>query len=334
MSNGPLSSLSRIARIACIAASCAAALCIAPRAAVAMTFAQTPPEPGKTPPVPVKPPAEPVKRLEAWPKFESDQLKTVKTDIERLRKSNTPEMGKSAEEALVAAGGGIVPLLLPVLPKEADEDAKARITRTLVRVTTAEHSRLLQSEFENKSVEIRTWAMRRCAAWGDAGLKPAAEAALERVKKLGDKADAEELYAASLCATSAGSTAGLAGLHRWAIDAWGKRGVEMRTALDGLRGPAATEIVLAYIKPEDYPKLNAALMPTADRQRVVAALNLLAGCGDKLSLSRVKPFLDSNDNSIRIAAINAVRGMADGEGPVADLPVFDAIELAKKLKSK
>ena len=51
-------------------------------------------------------------------------------------------------------------------------------------------------------------------------------------------------------------------------------------------------------------------------------------------LLRVKPFLDSNDNSIRIAAINAVRGMADGEGPVADLPVFDAIELAKKLKNK
>jgi hypothetical protein len=309
----------------CTAAAVLAMLC----AAVARP-AQTP----EAPPKPAQTPAEPVKHLEAWPKLDAEALKTVKTDIERLRKAHTPQMATAAEDGLVAAGGGIVPHLLPTLPKESDEEAKARIRRTLERVTSAEHSRLLQTEFENKSTEIRAWTLRRCATWRDAGLKAPAEAALARAQKLADKADPEELYAAALCVTSTGSPAGLETLRQWAIDSWGKRGVEMRTALEGVRGPAGAAVCGAWIKDTDYPKANSPMLPAADRQRVVASLNMLAGCGDRPALARVKPFLDSNDNSIRIAAINAVRGIADGEPPVADLPVFDAIELAKKLKSK
>jgi len=48
----------------------------------------------------------------------------------------------------------------------------------------------------------------------------------------------------------------------------------------------------------------------------------------------VKRELDSTDNSIRIAAINAMRGIVDGDLPIANLPVFEAIELAKKWKER
>jgi hypothetical protein len=44
--------------------------------------------------------------------------------------------------------------------------------------------------------------------------------------------------------------------------------------------------------------------------------------------------LDDTDNSIRVAAINAMRGIVDGELPITNLPVFEAIELAKKWKEK
>jgi len=52
------------------------------------------------------------------------------------------------------------------------------------------------------------------------------------------------------------------------------------------------------------------------------------------AIAIVKPQLDNTDNSIRIAAINALRGIVDGDLPIANLPVFEAIELAKKWKTR
>ena len=78
---------------------------------------------------------------------------------------------------------------------------------------------------------------------------------------------------------------------------------------------------------------DAPLLPKEDRTRVVACLNLLAGCGDKSALAKAKAFLDSNDNTVRVAAINAVLGIAQNKPPVANLSAFEAVELAKKLKS-
>jgi hypothetical protein len=63
-------------------------------------------------------------------------------------------------------------------------------------------------------------------------------------------------------------------------------------------------------------------------------LNLLSACGTQGDTSAVKPFLDSDDHQIRVAAINALRGMVDGEGPIDKLPVFDAIDLAKQWKNR
>jgi hypothetical protein len=43
----------------------------------------------------------------------------------------------------------------------------------------------------------------------------------------------------------------------------------------------------------------------------------------------VKPFLDSDDNSLRVAANHAMRGTVEGAPPLGELAVFEAIELAK-----
>ena len=56
------------------------------------------------------------------------------------------------------------------------------------------------------------------------------------------------------------------------------------------------------------------------------------GNGDKSALAKAKSFLDSNDNTVRVAAINAVLGIAENKPPVANLSAFEAVELAKKLK--
>ena len=273
-------------------------------------------------------------RAESWPKL--DAADKVKLDIERLRKARTPEMGAQARDALVAVGPGVAPLLIAALGREEDTDAQKRIVEVLEQVTAAEHTRLLAKEFVAKSPTVRKWALRRAAQFLDTGIQKQAATALERARKGVEQKDGdkEELMRAALACASSGSLAGFDVLQANAYDAWGKYGPDAYVALAGVRGPEATKLAASALKPTDQPKPNDPALKAADRARVVGTLRLLAGCGDESVGSILKPFLDSNDNTVRIAAINAVRALLDHEPPLVDLPVFDAVEMAKKLKAR
>lgn len=261
-----------------------------------------------------------LQRLEAWPALERDTLELVRTDVARLRKARTPQMGEEAEAALVAVGAGVVPELLPALGRERDADALARVERVLVRVTDARHTRLLAAEFGSKDLAVRTFCLRRAAEFPDPGVREAAEAAWARVAKAGDKADRAERFAAALCAASSGSVVGFDELAARAEKRWAEDGVRLRAALAGTRGPEASARAVALL--------------AGERAAQVTGLHLLSACGDKESAVAVKPFLESDDHQIRVAAINALRGMVDGQGPIDKLPVFEAIDLAKQWKSR
>ncbi len=267
-----------------------------------------------------------VVRASEWPAIPADKAATVKIDIERLRKAGTPEMAEQADAALVAAGAMVAPGLIAAMGKERNVEARLRIEAVLDRVTGAEHTRLLAPYFADKSRDVRTWALARCAAFPDRELAKGAQdalgkarAALAKDEKL--EGGEAELYAAALCATAAGSHEGLDVLGRTAVTEWGKKGVEIRAALAGVRDGESTKFALDMLAKDD-------------RKQKVAALHLLAGCGTQDALAAVKRELDSTDNSIRIAAINAMRGIVDGDLPIANLPVFEAIELAKKWKER
>ncbi|MFN0241868.1 MAG: hypothetical protein ACKVWV_03165 [Planctomycetota bacterium] len=260
-----------------------------------------------------------VERLAAWPKPADKDV--LLTDIERLVKARLPEMERQARAALEAAGASAVPFLLDRYGKERDDAARERLHEVLLVTTDAAQTRLLAKEFDDKSALTRTFALWRAAAFPDQELLAPAEAALARVAKLGDKAGPDEAYAAALCATAAGSLKGLPQMWTAALDVTGKREPEIRVALDSVRGEEASRFVMERVK-------------DGQRKEKVAALNLLAGCGDSSTIAFVKPFLDDSDNSLRVAAINALRGIVDGEPPLAQLPVFEAIELAKKWKEK
>ena len=264
-------------------------------------------------------PKKQVEHLTEWPKPADKDALLV--DVERLCKARTPEMGVQARDALEAAGAAAAPFLLDRLGRERDADASKRLKDVLLTVTNAAHTRLLAKEFESRNQPTRTFALWRAAAFPDKEIRPAAEAAWKRIEKQGAKADPDERYAAALCATSVGSTVGLEVLQESVVKSWERRGVELRAALEGARGPEATKIVVAKLE-------------GADQKQKVAVLRLLAGCGDASSLSSVKPFLDADDNQIRVAAINACRGIVEGLPPEEQIPVFDAIDTAKKWKEK
>jgi len=267
--------------------------------------------------------ADEPERLEAWPKLEDAAL--AKREVARLRKARTEEMGAQAHAALVELGAGCAPLLMTVVEKEKGSEARARAVAVLELVTDARHTRLIAEGFTSRSASLRTWSLGRTAAFPDPRLQAAAESALtaarKRKAKKGeeDELDAER-RAAALAATASGSLDGLPELTALARDDWGDWGSAVRTALEGARGPEASAAVVATL--------------AGERRGTVAGLRLLAGCGDASALAAVGQHLDSSDNSIRIEAINACRGIVDGDPPLARLSAFEAIEVAKKWKGR
>ena len=286
-----------------------------------------------TPALALEPPAsartDEVRRLERWP--EPVDREQLRLDVRRLRKAETEGMEQGAREGLRAEGAAAAPALLDALGREDGEDARERIVSVLEVVTGAPHTRLLAARFDDSSHRVRAFALRRAAAFPDPGVRAAAEKARERAAvaledeklKSGERAERrEELYLASLCATAAGSLVGLDELERRAREQWDRSGRELRTALEQVRGPEATARLL--------PDLE-----SPDRATVVAALRLLAGCGERETAPpRIAPLLDHTDNEIRVAAINALRGVVDGQPPVERLPVFEAIERANAWKKR
>lgn len=263
---------------------------------------------------------KPEKKLEAWPKPEN--AKTLKTDVQRLRKANTEEMGVQAAEALRAVGAPAVPLLIKALGKEKNEEALERIEGVLLVITEANQTRLLAKELDSKSERVRIWVYRRLAVFPDSALAKDAVARLDKLKKKGDKAEPTELYAAAVFTLSTGEIAGLDVVYSVAKDSWSRHAEEIRIAAQQVRGPIATTALITHLT-------------GGDRSEKVASLRLLASCGDReTAVPVIAPLLDENDNSLRIGAINALRGIIDGDPPLDKLPVFEAIEMAKKWKER
>lgn len=294
-------------------------------AALAVLLAH--PVPTQDPPIiPVPPPEEaaPVVRLEAWPAVPKGSKELLETELAKLRKASTPEMASSGRDGLVALGACAGPALIKALGAEKDEAARARIVEVLEALAGAEHTRLLAREFAHKTKIVRCFALRRAARFPDSGtLEPALAAltAARKAKDPGSGPDEDERYLSALAAAAAGSREGFEELLAMAQAEWGACGGEIRTVLDAVRGPEASEWTLAR-------------MHGAERDTLVAALHLLAGCGEKTSAVRVIQHLDSTDNGVRIAAINALRGVVDGAEPLERLSAFDAIEQAKAWKER
>jgi len=263
-----------------------------------------------------------VERLDAWPALEKDQKTLVKTDVARLRKARTPEMEDEARSGLIAVGAGAAPALLAALGKEKDEAARARLTDVLDHVTGAAHTRLLAAEFGAKSTPLRRYALRRAALFPDPGTLTAAEAALTRAREpgRGKEPDPGDVLAAALAATAAGSLAGLDELRASARDDWAAEGAALRAAAAGVKGKAATDRLLPGLE--------------GTRAERIAALGLLGVAGTNAALASIAPFLDDDDTGLRIGAINALRGIVDGDPPLPRLSAFDAIEVAQKWKAR
>lgn len=258
-------------------------------------------------------------KLEAWPELPKGSA--LKKEIARLRKGSSEAMIEESSAAIAELGAGAVPDLLAALGSstlkgEKHDDAAERIAEALDAVTGLAHTRLIAAEFTHKSPRVRSWALARAGALPDPGTAEAAAAALALAREKPDKDFPDLPYAAAMACASAGNLDGMDLIQARAKDDWGDVGPSVRRAMECVRGDAATELVLDQ-------------MAGKDRANQVAYLRLLAGCGTKKALAEVKSHLEGSDNSLRIAAINACRGIVDGEAPIERLSAFQAIEKAK-----
>lgn len=260
-----------------------------------------------------------VERLAEWPKL-TDEAR-IEKDVKRLRAANTDTMGIEARDALIADGAMTAPLLLRAFSRETNAEARERIVEVLEAVVGPPHTRLLAEWFDERSVPVRLWSRKKAARYGDAGLRKAAQDVWKKVEKQGEKADPEEVEITALLLTSTGDLSQLERVIAYSQEHWVKEVALLREIFGSLRG-GETGAVLGKA------------LEGAPRQRASTVLRLLAAAGTPEELKYVRPFLDQNDNTLRVDAINACRAIVDGEPPLDRLAVFEAIEMAKKWKER
>ena len=270
-----------------------------------------------------EPPRQELERVAAWPEPGKGQKESIELDLERLRKARNPELAELGRSGLGAAGAASATFCLRALGKEQDEAARARLAAVLDEITGAAHTRCLAPEFASKAPHVRLDSLRRASAFPDAGTREAAEAALARARAAKpSETRADELCAAALAVSASGSLAGFDVVLEEARTRWPQQAAAMRLALAGVRGAEATEAV-------------SKAMAGADRTHLVAALNVLSACGERgTAPALARPHLDSEDNSVLVAAINALRAIVDGAPPLENLSAFETIGEAKKWKAR
>lgn len=284
-------------------------------------------------PAAVQPAVVQEERLDTWPDVESTEA--LRTSLAKIRKAASEEMERQGQAEILAMGPGAAPLLLKALGKERDKNARRRIETALDAVTTAQYTRALAKSFGERRQEVQHYALQRVAVLGDPGLREEAlelwadlEARRADSKKK-SKVDPEIVDDVALLVFSCGSIDSIAHM----VERAGQKG--FIGISDTLNAAAAN----ARTSGDESSKAVAAALADAlgkDAPMKVrlGALRLLTFAGSKDNARAVLPQLDAPENQVKIAAINALRQMVDGDPPIEKLSAFDAIERAKKWKSR
>lgn len=267
-----------------------------------------------------------VERLEEWPEVSPQERREIELNVQRLRKARTEEMEDEALDLLSDAGTACVPELLDALRAEKKAPVRAKLERLLTSFTGAEHTRLLARELDSSSAAVRLFCLERAARFPDAALREVAvehlESTLTALERKRRGTLPEEGYAAALFATSTGATEGLETLFPYVRDEWRGRSEELRIAVAAARGPEASTLVVG-------------LAADGKPRAIEAALRMLWDCGDRDTGADYAADQLYHDNPvIRLAAVNALRCIVDGDPVLEDVSVFDGIQLADAWKRR
>ena len=274
-------------------------------AALVLLAAMTPMAAAQPPqPAPVEKPA--------WPKLETGQRERLEQLFKNLASKNE-ELRDAAEAELQGIGAAAAPLMIAHLSDLAI-NVNESLLRVLPRVTAAEHAPLLAQLIGSRRLAIRQFVAQRLAELHPPEMGPVFRAALR------DR-DASVVFLAKVGLAGIGDLEFMDAVFERCSTDWNGWREVMARALRGAHGEKATHWLLER-------------MTEGTARDRVTGLRLLRTVGVRSAAGRIAGYLDSESHNVKKEAINALRAIVDGEPPLDELSVFEAIEMAKKWKEK
>ncbi|MEO6598170.1 MAG: hypothetical protein ABIP94_25785 [Planctomycetota bacterium] len=256
-------------------------------------------------------PAPASEKLAEWPELKQPDKDRVLALVGQFRKED-PELRADATKQLLAIGAGGMPLLLQQVSDRA-ENINSHLFALFDSLLEPRHSALMARETKKPRIELRRYLMQRLCRFGDKDLLPVLEATSK------DKDEATAFYAA---------LGMLAQKRREAVPA-----VVTYTKLHWKEvGPITAEVLPAARSQEVGAWVFEAIAkaPAAEQ---MAGLRLLRYLAVKEHNLIMRTYLQAPDHTVKKEAVNTMR-VLNGEDPIENLTVFQAIEMAKQWLAK
>ncbi len=248
-----------------------------------------------------------------WPHLKFARKSLVKEKISDLV-SKKDAKRQMVERLITRYGVGIAPVLLGAMHDRQKPKIVERLGFFLDQLLKKEHAPLLIQEYRPKNKTLSLYIVRKLASFEDKAFIPF-------LKKASKNPAPNVVKTAKLALASLGENSTLPYLAKMARDSWQTENRQIRSAALGLHGKKAGELLIP-------------MLGKADDDLKIGILRILAVAGTKDTASAVSRYLDSTKHQIRVAAVNALRGIVDGDAPYANLSVFSAIEEVKKWKRR
>ena len=251
------------------------------------------------------------KKPVAWPALKGTDQQKVRFLLRKLENEDPPTV-EQAEVDLTAVGAGAAPILLRRLG-DRKVDNRESVEAVLDRIVADEYTPLI-CNLGRKPDPVRVWCVRRLARAGDRAMIEVLEQATE------DKNE-DVVFYAKLGLAGLGDLSGMETVFERCSGAWRELAELVGEVLPAARSNEAADWVLGK-------------MSRDDEQSRITGLRLLRSLAPKEYAGIVKLSLDAHQHSIKKEAINTLRVIVDGDPPLENLSVFQAIEMAKEWKAR
>lgn len=250
-------------------------------------------------------------KLAEWPALkDADKAKTLAL-VDQFRKPET-KLHEPAHKALVALGAGAAPLIMQQCADKTD-GVNAQLFAVLDESLGRPHAALMARESKKPRTELRRYLVRRLCRMGDKDLT----AYFETMAK---DADPETAFCAQLGAYAQGKTDWLPAILEHCKANWPTMGPVVAEAFAPARSRELAAPVFEAIAPKGAVEQ-------------MAGLRLLRHLMVKEQGALLHRYLDAGEHTVKREAINTARCL-NGEAPIENLSVFQAIEMAKQWRAK
>ncbi len=259
----------------------------------------------------------------AFPKLKGSVRRKAEAALLTLRRGKTEEDLEKALASLTGIGAGVAPLVLSGWRRfepdpDAEEEEKDRrplLEAVLERVLAEADLQLAWDEVDKRTPESAlVFLLRR---WADSEREDAEEFLLERLKKSAGRAT----YEAARGLARRGLEESVPTLHAWFLENWAESKSSLRADFQGVeRGPlSAVCLVLVNLE---------------GRTARLAGLRMFELLGSKEHAPALRAHLKNADASIKVATIDGLRVILDGDPPLDKASVLALVEETRKWQAR